>query len=1002
MELTIEQALQRAVEAHKAGKLQDAETLYRAILQAQPKHPDANHNLGVLAVSLNKTEAALPLFKIALEANPNQGQFWLSYVDALVKEKQFDNARNVLEQGKKEGLTGEKVDLLDAQLVQLDIDLNSLKTEPYKLSKAVELREMGRYREAQDWLTKFLEVEPTDAEGWSLLSQLFLLDKKDAQSEKAIATAISINPNLPSIYRNQARLLLKKSKPAEALLKAQSGYEKSTEDPESWIVLATCLGANQRDLEAFPLIERALKARPSYAEAFANRALVSLRAKNTNGAIEDFEKAAALKPHLTQIWELLGTLHYQNKNLSGAIESLKKSQALEPDNVNSMINLGEFLRQDQRIEEAIAILEEATVKAPENASAWINLGAALQQDNKIENAQVAYKKALVINPNSAEVCNNLGSIAKDAKDWESARKYFEQAITIKPNFAEVHINLGNTLKELGRLEDAFYAAIKSIRIKPTIEAKRLFIEIAKQLNIKHWDHSLSQLVIAALLEPWGRPSDMVRFASRLLWKDTEFAKILDQLSNADCDANFKDALSSKIFYKDFDASLLLQAMLTSTPIPDTKLEIVLTNLRNNLLKFAASVSLKEDESDEVASLYCSIAQQCFINEYVFSQTIDEIDCSKKLRNLLTTALEEEHSVPSVWIIAVACYFPLHSLEGAKKLLRKKYSINIHSVLVQQIQEPQEELDLRRSILTLTSIENQVSLEVQSQYEENPYPRWIRLPKDSRKKSLNSYIQSKYPLADFQRLDDDRNLEILIAGCGTGQHSIETAQSIKGAKILAVDLSMASISYAKRKTAELGIESIEYAQADLLKLNSLGRTFDVIESSGVLHHLENPFDGWEVLLSLLRPHGLMKLGFYSEIARRDIVRVRNLIDSAEIGSSSQDIRAIRKHLLELNNSENYEFVTRVSDFFSTSACRDLLFHVQEHRMNLLSLDRFLKDNNLTFLGFEIGSTVIQAYKTRFLNDMSATNLEQWHIYEEENPDMFIGMYQFYVQKNHSSY
>ena len=104
MELTIDQALQQAVEAHKAGKLQDAENLYRAILQAQPKHPDANHNLGVMAVSLNKTEAALPLLKIALEANPNQGQFWLSYVDALIKEKQFDNARNVLAQGKKLGL----------------------------------------------------------------------------------------------------------------------------------------------------------------------------------------------------------------------------------------------------------------------------------------------------------------------------------------------------------------------------------------------------------------------------------------------------------------------------------------------------------------------------------------------------------------------------------------------------------------------------------------------------------------------------------------------------------------------------------------------------------------------------------------------------------------------------------------------------------------------------------------------------------------------------------
>ena len=85
MELTIDQALQQGVAAHKAGKLQDAEKLYRAILQSQPQHPDANHNLGVLTVSVNKAAAALPLFKKALEANPKIEQFWLSYIDALIK-----------------------------------------------------------------------------------------------------------------------------------------------------------------------------------------------------------------------------------------------------------------------------------------------------------------------------------------------------------------------------------------------------------------------------------------------------------------------------------------------------------------------------------------------------------------------------------------------------------------------------------------------------------------------------------------------------------------------------------------------------------------------------------------------------------------------------------------------------------------------------------------------------------------------------------------------------
>jgi len=86
--------------AHKEGKLQEAERLYRAILQSQPAHPDANHNLGVIAVSVNKVDAALPLFKTALEVSPKIEQYWLSYIDALIKEKQFENAKQVFEQGK--------------------------------------------------------------------------------------------------------------------------------------------------------------------------------------------------------------------------------------------------------------------------------------------------------------------------------------------------------------------------------------------------------------------------------------------------------------------------------------------------------------------------------------------------------------------------------------------------------------------------------------------------------------------------------------------------------------------------------------------------------------------------------------------------------------------------------------------------------------------------------------------------------------------------------------
>ncbi len=93
--------------------MQDAERLYRAILVAQPKHSDANYNLGVMALYLNKTEAALPLFKIALEVNLEREQFWLSYLGTLINEKQFEDAKNVFEQVKKRGLVGEKVNALN-------------------------------------------------------------------------------------------------------------------------------------------------------------------------------------------------------------------------------------------------------------------------------------------------------------------------------------------------------------------------------------------------------------------------------------------------------------------------------------------------------------------------------------------------------------------------------------------------------------------------------------------------------------------------------------------------------------------------------------------------------------------------------------------------------------------------------------------------------------------------------------------------------------------------
>src|SRR6185503_12383198 len=194
--------------------------------------------------------------------------------------------------------------------------------------------------------------------------------------------------------------------------------------------------------------------------------------------------------------------------------------------------------------------------------------------------------------------------------------------------------------------------------------------------------------------------------------------------------------------------------------------------------------------------------------------------------------------------------------------------------------------------------------------------------------------------------------------------------------------------------ELGLASIEYAQADLLQLQGLDRSFDVIESVGVLHHLADPWAGWRALLSLLRPGGFLRLGLYSQVARRNIVKARGLIAERGYGTTASEIRRCRQDLLDLDAPANWAWR---SDFFSISTCRDLLFHVQEHRLTLTGIDAFLQAERLAFLGFEIGDDVRHAYKLRFPDDPAAVNLSKWQVFENETPDTFLGMYQFWIQK-----
>ncbi|MCC7186907.1 MAG: class I SAM-dependent methyltransferase, partial [Acidobacteria bacterium] len=386
--------------------------------------------------------------------------------------------------------------------------------------------------------------------------------------------------------------------------------------------------------------------------------------------------------------------------------------------------------------------------------------------------------------------------------------------------------------------------------------------------------------------------------------------------------------------------------------------------------------------------------QCFINEFVFAEDDDETQAAQALRARLAAALDGGKTVPALLVAAVGCYGPLHTVPGAEKFGARAWPAALRALLELQIDEPRAERACRGNIAQLTAIDDAVSLAVQNQYEQNPYPRWMRLPPPAPAQPLQAHLRSALPYAALPAQPLPAQPDILIAGCGTGQQPIETAQAIAGAHILAIDLSMASLAYALRKSQALGLTSIEYGCADILRLESLGRSFDVIESAGVLHHLADPFAGWRRLLALLRPGGCMRLGFYSATARRHITRARQRISAAGYGATPADIRRCRQHLRQIEAAEQTGVVS-LGDFYSTSNCRDLLLHVQEHCLTLDAIATFLQQNDLAFLGFLLEAPVLQAYRQRFPDDSHCTDLHCWAHFERENPDTFIGMYQFWI-------
>ena len=405
MELTIDQALQKAVEAHKAGQIQEANRLYTAILKAQPKHPDANHNIGVLAVGVGKFEAALPFFKIALEANPSIAQFWLSYIDALIKLDRLIDANAVLDQAKSKGAKGDAFDKLEQRL-------NETGKVPVVARKVA--------AEAPPLQPNILDSLTLD-KAISLAKQ----KSKDGSTEEAKRVYQDILTKFPKNKRAIHGLKRLLGRPVGNTIKGQEPTHTQIQE----------------------LIHL-------YSQGQLQQAL-----REAGTLVQQFPKSAIL-------FNILGAVHEGLGQLDDSIEAYNKALAIKPDYADACYNMGNALKEQGKFEEAIEAYNKALAIKPDNVEAWNNMGITLKNQGKQEEAIEAYNKALAIKPDYADAWNNMGNSHIEQGKEEEAIEAYNKALAIKPDYADAWNNMGNALKEQGKFEEAIEAYKKALAIKP--------------------------------------------------------------------------------------------------------------------------------------------------------------------------------------------------------------------------------------------------------------------------------------------------------------------------------------------------------------------------------------------------------------------------------------------------------------------------------------------------------------------------------------------------------
>lgn len=591
-------------------------------------------------------------------------------------------------------------------------------------------------------------------------------------------------------------------------------------------------------------------------------------------------------------------------------------------------------------------------------------------------------------PTATDLCA-LAAQQISRKEYSQALHSYQQVTQQHPTHVPAYTGIARLLQMHGNYNHALQALSYALRIEPNNSTVRQqMIPLLATISPSSFSSELERDLLLCFDEPDIDYQQLARVAASLLWakyhSTTVTTGLLDSLN--------RDALL---------LCYLSRCINTHAP-----LEQWLTHVRKTLL-FTAEL---QPEAILHSDLACALSLTCFANEYIFEVSAEESQALHRVERQLEEYQREEHqrvnaSNTNNLLILLSLYKPLFRLSLQRITLATAQEIardnkSLWSLLIKRsLLDLQEENTLKETITIIKSDRSNnaaqnVSAQVQSQYEENPYPRW-QIPPVPTPIAIIDVLQR---LAAVNRaiLPTD-TVDILVAGCGTGFEPIDLARTDNSTRITALDLSSSSLAYAKRMANTLAINNIDFVQGNILDAHKLDKTFDLINSTGVLHHMENPLAGWQVLRDIVKPGGIMRISLYSELARKRVVLAHQRIKELGLGSTAEDIKKFRNDIFQQPQQSPLGELTLSDDFYSISGCRDLLFHVQEHRFTLPQLKTIINDLQLTLVGFDVPPQAQHTFQQRYPALTDQLDLDKWHEFESAFPDTFVGMYQLWLQK-----